>query len=203
MATMLVTEDTPTKLVLTKELSKPQSNLSDRISNVVLATIFLIAITGLAELTNSTTSLRFLTIALGSTLVEAILIVRLVLFIIRDRKSVKKVTVTIDVERECATRIEMLKSGEIKQSEVKFEEVTHILIHSEWLMHGVHGLTITLESQHNLPFDVNSDWPAGSLPTSQGQLLDLGKKLGNLIKKPVVFRETSGGEPVSEESIQG
>jgi hypothetical protein len=33
-------------------------------------------------------------------------------------------------------------------------------------------------------------------------MMELGKKIGAMIKKPVVFKITDAGKPVSEETIQ-
>ena len=128
------------------------------------------------------------------SLVEVALI-SIFVFLLHQRKNeAKEATVSIDLDSQRAVRVEKLNSGKIKQYDLKLEQVTHVLIHGDDLGHR---LTVTLESQNNPPFNVNSDVFYDSNP-----MIEIGKKLGTLIKKPVVFKITDAGKPVSEETIQ-
>jgi hypothetical protein len=200
MATMLVIEDKPNKIVLEMDTSQPQFKpLTWRgcLGPAFGVTIFLIFFLALARfsLFDGSLSWLFWPIAAGAFLVvEAILVVAIVFSVSNYKNNVKEATVSIDLDSQQAVRAEKLNSGKIKQYDLKLEQVTRVLIHGDDLGHS---LTVTLESKNNPSFNVNSDVFFDSKP-----MIELGKKLGDLINKRVVFKITDAGKPVSEETIQ-
>lgn len=199
MATMLVTEDTPKKLVLAMDPSQPKFKpltLRGCIGPTILLTSILIFffIQAKIHFFNSSQSWLFWLITIGVLLAEDFLIFVLVSYVSIYKNEAKEATVSIDLDSQQAVRVEKLNSGETKQYELKFEQITQILIHGE---EAGHRLTVTLESLNNPPLEVNSD--VFFVPE---QMFKFGKKLGSLIKKPVMFKVTETGKPISEESIQ-
>ena len=68
------------------------------------------------------------------------------------------------------------------------------------LIHGddaIHTLTVKLESGEGPSFNVNSDVFYDSTP-----MLELGKKLGAFLQRPVVFKVMEAGKLISEEAVQ-
>jgi hypothetical protein len=110
------------------------------------------------------------------------------------KHQIKEATVCIDLDSQEAVRIEKCNSGKINHFILNIKEVTQVLIHGDDLGHR---LTVTLESYNNPSFSINSEVFYDSKP-----MIELGKKLGAMIKKPVVFKITDTGKPVSEETIQ-
>ena len=84
----------------------------------------------------------------------------------------KEATVSIDLDSQQAIRTEKLNSGKIKQYNLKFEQVTQVLIHGDDLGHR---LTVTWESQNSPSFNINSDVFFDSKP-----MIELGKNLATL-----------------------
>jgi hypothetical protein len=117
-----------------------------------------------------------------------------VYFELSHRKDADEATVTIDLDSQRAVRIEKLNSGRTTQTEIKLEQVTQILVVGD---NAVHTLNVTLESQNHPSFNVNSDVFFDTQP-----MIDLAKKLGAFLNKPVVIKLTEAGEPISEETIQ-
>jgi hypothetical protein len=110
------------------------------------------------------------------------------------KKGTEEATVTIDLDSQRAVRVEKLKSGQTTQNALKLEQVTRVLIHAD---DAGHRLTLILESQTEPSFSVNSDVFFDSQP-----MIELGTTLGAFIRKPVVFKITDAGKPISEETIQ-
>lgn len=199
MATMLVIEDTPKKMVLEMDTSQPQFKpLTWRgcIGPTLGFTGLLLLVFAWARYSyfDGSQSWLFWVITIAALLVEIFLIIVFVFYVSSYNNEAKESTVSIDLDSQQAVRVEKLNSGKIKQYDLKFEQVTQVLIHGDDLGHR---LTVTLESQDNPSFNINSDVFFDSEP-----MIELGKKLGNLIKKPVVFKVTDAGKPVSEETIQ-
>jgi len=199
MATMLVIEDTPKTMVLEMDPSQPQFKpltLRGCIGPAFVITAILIFVYLWAKVRffDGPQSWLFWAITIGVLLAEVFLIGVFVFFVSNHNHDAKEATVRIDLDAQQAIRIEKLNSGNIKQYDLKLEQVTQVLIHGE---DAGHRLTVTLESQDNPSFNVNSDVFFDSRP-----MIELGKKLGVLIKKPVVFKITDSGNPVSEEIIQ-
>jgi hypothetical protein len=110
------------------------------------------------------------------------------------KNDAEEATVTIDLDSQRAIRVEKLKSGKTTQNEQNLELVTHVLIHGD---DAVHTLRVILESQNGPSFQVNSDVFFDSQP-----MIELGKKLGAFLKKPVVFKIMEAGKPISVETVQ-
>ena len=202
MATMLVTEDTPSKLILKTDPSLPHFNpltWGGCVKPTLTVTAVLIAIVIMIWIRTSffitTDKWLFPIVIIGAAVGEVLLIAAVAFSVFIHRDRVKEATVSIDADLQRAIRIETLNSGKINQQELKFAEVTHILIHGD---DAGHRLNVTLESKNNPSFQVNSDVFFDSQP-----MIEFGKKLGTFIQKPVVFKITDVGEPVSEETIQG
>jgi len=195
MAIMLVTEDTPKKMVLEMDASQPKSNPWKGCGvPIILINLFLIPVFILRARSYLFSGSQFWVETIVVSLVEVALISIFVFFLRIQRNEAKEATVSIDLEAQQATRIEKLNSGETKQYELRFEQISQILIHGE---EAGHRLTVTLESPNNPPLEVNSD-----VFFNPAQMLEFGKKLGSLIKKPVMFKVTEAGKPISEETIQ-
>ena len=199
MATMLLTEDTPKKMVLEMDASQPKFKpltWNGCIGPALGITGFLIVAFAWARFRffDSSQSWLFWVITIAALLVEIFIIFIFVSYVSGYNNDAKEATVSIDLDAQQAVRIEKLNSGKIKQYDLKLEQVTRILIHGD---DAGHRLTVTLESQSNPPLKVNSDVFFDSNP-----MIELGKKLGALIQKPVVFKITDSGKPVSEETIQ-
>jgi len=199
MATMLLTEDTPTKMVLEMDPSQPIFKpLTWRgcIGLTLGTTGLLILVFAWARYSffYGSQSWLFWVITIAALLVEIFLIVVFVFYVSSYNKEAKEATVSIDVDSQKAVRVEKSNSEKIRQLDVNLGQVTRVLIHGD---DAGHRLAVTLESQSSPPFNVNSDVFFDSNP-----MIELGKKLGALIKKPVVFKITDSGKPVSEETIQ-
>jgi hypothetical protein len=199
MATMLLTEDTPTKMVLEMDTSQPTFKpLTWRgcIGPTLGLTGLLLLVFAWARYRffDGSQSWLFWVITVAALLVEIFLIVVFVLYVSSYNNEAKEATVSVDLASQQAVRVEKLNSGKIRQYDLKLEEVTQVLINGD---DQGHRLTVTLESQKNASFNINSDVFFDSKP-----MIELGKKLGDLIKKPVVFKVTDSGKPVSEETIQ-
>ena len=73
---------------------------------------------------------------------------------------------------------------------MRIEQVTRVLVHADDLGHSI---TVALETQDGPPFNVSSD-----VFLDPGPMIDLGRKIGALIAKPVVFLTTDADMLVSE-----
>ncbi len=199
MATMLVTEDTPKKMVLVKDSSQPifkpltlKGCLGPAFA--IECVLFLVYARARSSFFDGSPSWLFWGLSISALIVQIFVIVVFVSYVSVYNNEPKEATVSIDLDSHQAVRVEKLHSGKIKQVDLNLEQVTRVLIHGDDLGHR---LTITLESRDNPPFNVNSDVFFDSRP-----MIELGKKLGVLIRKPVVFKITDAGKTVSEEIIQ-
>ena len=100
---------------------------------------------------------------------------------------------SIDLDAGQGLRVEKLDSGKTKQSEIKLEEVSRVLIACQAVGHSC---KLVLESQAGKPFEVNSayDFDVESMK-------EIGKKLGGLLNKSVSVRWSEGSKIDSEEDI--
>jgi hypothetical protein len=199
MATMLLTKDTADKMVLEMDTSRPKFRplaWNGCIGPALGITGLLILALAWAwfRFSNGSQSWLLWVIAIFALLIEIIIIIAFVSAVLTYNKEAKEATVTIDSDAQRVVRVERLNSGGTRQYELKLEQVSRILIHGE---EAGHSLTLTLESQHNPSIEVNSD-----VFFNPEAMIMLGKKLGELIKKPVVFKTTEAGKFISEEIIQ-
>jgi hypothetical protein len=199
MASMIVTEDKPNKIIL--ELNHSQSKSKPLTWNgcirpSLLITIFLFFVLVGARLSffEGSQSWLFWSITAGAILVAIFLVVVMVFFVSTYRNEAKEAHVTIDSDSQQAVRIEKLNSGKTKQYDLKFGQISQVLIHGDDLGHR---LMLTLESPNSPSLDVNSDVFIDPQP-----MIELGRKLGRLIGKPVLYKVTDAGKPFSEEIVQ-
>lgn len=113
---------------------------------------------------------------------------------VSHRNDGEEVTITIDLDSRRAIRVARWRFGKTQQTELKLDQVNHVLVHGN---DAIHTLTGILGSQSSPSLEVNSDVFYDSQP-----MLEFGKKLGASIKKPVIFKITEAGTPISEEVIQ-
>jgi hypothetical protein len=198
---MVVTHDTPTRLVLEMDKSQPQFKpLTWRgcigpSLGVILVFILIFALVW-ASFSFSYNSLSWLLwpFIISIILVATFLVAGIFISLSNYKHQIKEATVCIDLDSQEAVRIEKCNSGKINHFILNIKEVTQVLIHGDDLGHR---LTVTLESYNNPSFSINSEVFYDSKP-----MIELGKKLGAMIKKPVVFKITDTGKPVSEETLQ-
>ena len=206
MAEMYVTHESPTQLTLEMDpawKAETSKTYADSVKQgrgclvfVAIAFLVLLAILGYSSSTNSLSSLpwSFWVVAVLVFIGGVIFVLFEVYFVASHKNEAEEATVTIDLDTQRALRIEKLNSGKTRQNEIKLEQVTQVLIHGN---DAIHTLEVTLESQNGPSFDVNSDVFFDSNP-----MIELGKKLGAFLKKPVVFRISEGEKLISEETVQ-
>lgn len=105
-------------------------------------------------------------------------------------------TVTIDLDSQRATRSEKLFFIRTKHKELDLNQVNRVLIHCE--EHG-HHCRMLLEAINNNPLEIDFYLP---LKDKQEASFLLSKKIGRLLRKPVVLKMTDLGNIISEERIQ-
>lgn len=206
MAKMHLTSESPTKITLELDpawKAETSKTYAESIKQgrgcsgfVAIAFLFILTILGYSISTNSLMSLPwyFWVFAFLVLIGGVIFVLFEVSFQSSRKNDAEEATVTIDLDSQRAVRVEKLNSGKTIQNELKLEQVNQVLIHGE---DTGHRLKLTLESQSNPPFEVSSDVFFDPKP-----MIELGKKLGAFIKKPVVFKITDTGKPVSEETVQ-
>ena len=189
IANLQVTEDTPSKLILKMvESQAVRRSWRGLIAPAIGTTLFLICIVVMA-LTQAGWGIL---IALS---LIAVLMLGIVIFSAWLRRIIAiEANVTIDLQSQRATRIEKFRSGKTKQYEIKLEQVSRVVIHSEELGHGCN---LVLDSPNNLPFTVRT----GSFVEIES-VIALGRKLGDFLKKPVTVKWTDQGNLMSEETVQ-
>jgi hypothetical protein len=123
--------------------------------------------------------------------------------------------VTIDVYSNKATRVEKLIIGLEKKQALALDKISHVLIHCETFAQP-HHYVLQLDSQSNPAFQVASSFDLQE-PLSESQtnpsnrkdevieiksLVTLARKIGELLKKPVIRRMLDRGDIISEDTIQ-
>ena len=206
MAKLHVTNESPTKITLEMDpawKAETSKTFAESIKQgrgcivfITIAFLVIFAILGYSIYNNSLGSLPW-SFWLCAAIVLAgggVFIFFEAYFWLSEKNEADEITVTIDLDSQRAVRVEKSKAGRTTQKELKLEQVTQVLIHGD---DAGHRLELTLESKNNPPFEVNSD-----VFIDPQLLIDQGRKLGALIKKPVVFKITDGGKPFSEETVQ-
>jgi hypothetical protein len=198
---MLVTHDTPAKIILEMDKSQPQFKpltwrgcIGPSLGVMLILFLLFIFLWVSNSFSYGSTSWLLRAFIISTSLTAVFLIGGIFISVSNYNLNMKEATVSIDRDSQVAVRIEELNSGKVDQTKLDLKEVTRILIHGDDLGHR---LTVTLESENHPSFNVNSDVFYDPRP-----MVELGKKLGTLIKKPVVFKITDAGKPVSEETIQ-
>ena len=187
MAEMRVKEETPTRIVLERNPSS-RTKWTEYVRNLATPPLlfFLIAIALSAFLSwSSETGAIVLQIAL---IIVVIIELFLVYVFVLDAADVN---VTIDLNPQRATHIRKFLFVRISKKEVGLEKVSQVLIHCEEV--GKH-CKLLLESSSNSPFEV-------AFGMDMDFMTALGKKIGRLLNKKVVFRHTDMGNPISEYTI--
>jgi hypothetical protein len=108
----------------------------------------------------------------------------------------QNVTVIIDMAARRAIRTDEFVFGRKQQMELSFEQVSRINIHCEEVGHSC---ALQLESPSMTPFIVNIFFPTDA---DRSPLTKFSKKLGRLLRKPVVLKNTDSGDLISEKIIQ-
>ncbi len=198
---MLVTEDSPTKVVLQTNPAYNQDRdktyASSRKSGLGCFGVFSILLIFILFYI-FTRPLRSLPWYFW--VFAAIFFVALTVFIYIEISFIKfnenfprETTVTVDLDAQHAIRIEKSKSGTTSQTAIKLTEVSRILIECQA---AGHLCKLLLQSENDPSFEVNSAYDFEMEPVKE-----LGKKLGRLINKPVILRWAEGSKVESEEEI--
>jgi hypothetical protein len=182
-AEMKLKEETPTKIIL--ETGSPGLKWSSYLLVLVGPPLLL---TGILLTSNFAAWLDWV-LKVIAALIEMVMIL-LVLSELTD------VTVTIDLNSQRATRAEQLFFVRIKKKALKFDQVSRVLIHCE--EHG-HHCRMLLDSMNSKPLELDFYLP---LEEKQKESFILSKKIGSLLRKPVVVKVTDMGNLISEETIQ-
>jgi len=192
MNTITVSEETPTKLVL--KTDKPEQ--SRGCTNVaVIATITLILIVAYARNTffDSSRAWLFWVIIVVALLLEAFFVYMAIT--LSPRKRIKEANVSIDINSQRAVRVEKLNSGKIKQYDLELAKVKQVVVRLEKLG----GYYLLLER-----VDDGGDFSVASGSFEDGEhIKDLGIKIGNFLRRPVVYQYTEAGKLEEEKHIQG
>ena len=195
MASMVLTEDTPRKLVLQLNSSQPRFRPLTWSGCIRPA----LAVNGVLILILAWTWARFMAgsqpwlswaITAAALLAEVSLGIILWNHVTGYNNSAKEAKVDIDLDTQQAVRFERLHSGRTRQHALRLEQATRVLVHADDLGHSI---TVALESRDRPPFNVSSD-----VFLDPGPMIELGRKIGTLIAKPVVFLTTDAGTLVSE-----
>lgn len=196
---LLVTDETPSKLVLksnpTYNQERDKTYASTRKNGIGCIGIFVLAF-ALMFLYYSTTESHpwYFWVVVGIVLIAFVFFAFLqVNFFNTNRNFAHDITVTIDLNAGQGLRVEKLESGKTKQSEIKLEEVSRILIACQAVGHSC---KLVLELQGSEPFEVNSAYDF-----DVEAMKEIGKKLGGLLNKPVSVRWSEGSKIDSEEEI--
>jgi len=206
MATMRVTEETPTKMILELDPEYREFAAETYANSVksglgclgflAITVISVLFIAGYSFFTNSLRSLpwSFWVFAVVVLIAGALFVFSEVSFLSSRKNYAQEVKTTIDLDSQHAVRVEKLKSGKVNHYDLDLNQVRRILIHCEELGHSCRVL---LDSPGSPGFEVNSDVFFDVEPMKA-----FGKKLGSILKKPVVLKMTDGGNLISEETIQ-
>lgn len=198
---MLVTEDTPTKLVLQTNPAYNQdldntyaSSLKSGLGCFGILAIVLVFILYLFFTTPLSAHPWYFWVFSVAFLIALTVFLFLEISLLNDhRTSARETTVTVDFLSQRASRMEKPKSGKVRQREINLNEVSRVLIDCQEVGHLC---KLILESQNNPPFEVNSAYDFEMDP-----LKDLGKKIGGHLNKPVVLKLAEGSRVESEEEI--
>jgi hypothetical protein len=206
MAEMRVTHESPTQITLEldpKWKAETSKTYADSIKQgrgclgvVAIAFLLLFAIVGYSSSTNSLGSLpwSFWVVAVLVFMGGGLFVLLEVYHVSSHRSEAEEATATIDLASQRAIRIEKSHSGKTRQIELPLEQVTQVLVHGD---DAIHTITVKLESPNHPPFNVNSDVFFDSQP-----MLELGKKLGTFLNKPVKFKIMEAGKTISEETVE-
>ena len=198
---MLVTEDTPTKVVLQTNPAYNQdldetyaSNLKNGLGCLGIFAILLVSILYFFFTTPRSALPWYFWVCSGAFFTVLTVFLLLEISLVNDHRTFgRETTVTVDLLSQRALRIEKPRSGKVRQTEINLGEVNRILIDCQEVGHLC---KLVLESQNHPPFEVNSAYDF-----DLGLLKDLGKKIGGLLNKPVILKLREGGKVESEEEI--
>jgi len=143
--------------------------------------------------------------------VGALVVVFFILYIILTDK--RKVTVTIDLHSNIASRFEKLINGKEIKNELALDQISRILIHSQEEQHSPR-ITMWIDSENHPGLEIVNNYDLKSLvrgsymdtppeDISEINSLDsLGMKIGEFLRKSVVSKKTDyQGNIISEEVL--
>ena len=194
-----VKEETPARIVF--EWVCQPATLSDNLGCITpLLIVIGLLIFGVFEayeyFFNNTLSWLFWIVVMVVLVLEFFLI-RLIYSFTKTKDTVLEKTVTVDLDRYHATRIEKLQSGEVHQIELDIKHVNRVRIQME--EHG-HHFRLYLESPNSEPFQISIAFINSSY--SIDALIAHGEKIGKFLDKPVIRQHTDLGNLISEEVLQ-
>jgi hypothetical protein len=193
---MLVTEETPSKLILKTNQEYKQmrdqvpASGSKNIMGCVVLVIILISFLSISIIAHTWQFWLWTTIFLVTSMV---FISFQISFINFNKSLSRDITIAIDLVSRRAIRIDKLKSGTEEHSQIKLNDISRVLIDVQ--EHG-HSCKLVFESQSNEPFEVNSSADFEAEP-----IKEIGQKLGRLLNKPVVLKVSEGNKVESEEEV--
>jgi len=106
-------------------------------------------------------------------------------------------TIIVDFGTGVASIIKVLLSGKTEKTSLELKDVSAVRIQME--EHG-HHFRLYLDSPNNDAFQVSIAFSMGSYTSTQ--LNNHGRKIGKILKKPVVRQHTDLGNIISEEILQ-
>jgi len=198
---MLVTEDTSTKIVLqanpdyNEDLEKTfASNLKNGLGCLGISAIPLFFILYFFLTTPRSALPWYFWVCSAAFFIALTIFLLFEISVVNDiRTFAQETTVTVDLLSQRALRVEKPKFGRVRQTEINLSEVSRVLVDCQEVGHLC---KLLLESENRPPFELNSAYDFEMEP-----LKELGKKLGRLINKPVIFRWAEGGTVEAEEAL--
>jgi len=181
-AEMKLKEETPTKIIL--ETDSSSRKWAEYLRMLIIPPLFL---AGVLIITDFPTWLNWVIISLA-VLIEMVMILAVY-------SELVNVTVTIDINTQRATRIENFFFITTKKIELNFNQVNRVLIHCEEQGHHCRMLLDSISSE---PLEIDFYLP---FEEKQKASLLLSKKIGELLRKPVVMKVTDLGNLISEDRI--
>ena len=178
MAEMIMKEETPTRIVVERNPAS-RAKWTEHVRNLAIPSLFFFLIA------SSEPEAIVWRVALIVLVIVELFFVYLFVWDWAD------VRVTIDLKSQRATRIKIFLFVNISKKELRLEKASQVLIHCEEV--GKH-CTLLIESSSKLAFEV-------AFGTDMDFMMALGKKIGRLLKKKVVFKHTDMGNIISEYTI--
>jgi len=114
-----------------------------------------------------------------------------------DNDVVLDETIIVDFDVGIASSTKVLPSGETEKTSLDLKDVSAVRVQME--EHG-HHFRLYLDSPNNDAFQVSIAFSMGSYTSTQ--LHNHGRKIGKMLKKPVVRQHTDLGSILSEETLQ-
>ncbi|HSL42099.1 MAG TPA: hypothetical protein VK897_01630 [Anaerolineales bacterium] len=198
---LLVTEDTPTKVVLqtnpeyNEDVDETHaSNLQNALGCLGIFAVLLVFILYFFFATPRSALPWYFWGCSVAVLIALAVFLFFEISLLNDHRTFgRETTVTVDLLSQRALRIEKPKSGKVRKTEINLSEVSRVLIDCQEVGHLC---KLVLESPNHPPFEVNSAYDFEMDP-----LKDLSKKIGGFLDKPVILKLAEGSKVESEEEI--